>query len=211
MSDSWIKLYSSTYKPHLDRSYSGTKMGLSLPAYNRAEGFEIIFETLLSTKTEDFEIVETGTLRNPGNWKDGNSGYLFSKFLDHYGGRLRSVDVDSAAVERARNFLNSDKVTVHHLDSVEYLSSVEDLSEVDLFYLDSYDVSWRNDSPSAEHHFQEFLCIEPHLRQGSVVAIDDNSFLLDGRRTGKGRAIFEHLSDKGINPIYDGYQIIYKF
>ena len=82
---------------------------------------------------------------------------------------------------------------------------------MDLFYLDSYDVKWHNDHPSAEHHLQEFLVIEPHLKPGVIVALDDNSRLIEtNARTGKGRRVVEYLEQKGIQPIYDDYQIIYK-
>jgi hypothetical protein len=45
-----------------------------------------------------------------------------------------------------------------------------------------------------------------------VVAIDDNArFLSDNSRTGKGRRIVEYLEHQGKRPIYDAYQIIFKF
>jgi hypothetical protein len=89
---------------------------------------------------------------------------------------------------------------------------LEDLNTVDLFYLDSYDVKWNDDRLSAAHHLKEFQAIENHLKSGCIVAIDDNSRLLENnQRTGKGRMIVEYLESKGIKPIYDAYQIIYKF
>ena len=95
---------------------------------------------------------------------------------------------------------------------IAWLASLADLNTVDLFYLDSYDVRWHDDRASAEHHLKEFLAIEPHLKSGCIVAIDDNSRLLENnKRTGKGRMIVEYLDAKGVHPIYDKYQIIYKF
>jgi hypothetical protein len=94
---------------------------------------------------------------------------------------------------------------------VEWLQSQPDLEDVDLFYLDSWDVKWANDRDSAEHHLREFRSIEPYLKPGAIVAIDDNARFLDGRRTGKGRRIVEYLADKNGHPIYDAYQIIYQF
>jgi hypothetical protein len=92
------------------------------------------------------------------------------------------------------------------------LSQQTDLGQVDLFYLDSWDVKWKNDHDSAEHHLKEFQAIESHIKPGAVVAIDDNArFLEDNRRTGKGRRIVEYLEQQGKQPIYDAYQIIFKF
>jgi hypothetical protein len=48
-------------------------------------GFDIIFRLLLNQKQSNFNIIETGTLRIPGNWMDGQSAKLFTEFVDLYG------------------------------------------------------------------------------------------------------------------------------
>jgi hypothetical protein len=69
-----------------------------------------------------------------------------------------------------------------------------------------------DDTQSAEHHLREFQTIEPHLKPGCVVALDDNSrWVNNHRRTGKGRRIVEYLQDQNHLPIYDEYQIIFQF
>jgi len=209
--DNWINTYCNKYKPLLNRRSSGVKRGLSKDIYDRSQGYQIIFENLLTTKQSNFQIIETGTVRNPMNWKDGNSGFLFAEFVKIYGGFVRSVDIDQNAVDTANNFVDNQYYKSFCSDSVSWLSSLNDLSNIDLFYLDSYDVEWHHDEPSAQHHLKEFRAIESHIKAGCVVAIDDNSFLKSGERTGKGRAIYNYLADKNISPIYDEYQIIYKF
>lgn len=207
----WISEYRKNYKHLLSqRTASGLKRGLSTDVYNRSEGFDILFENLFQIKKRNFQIIETGTLRNPNNWKDGNSGFLFTELVKYHNGVVRSVDIDKKAVEVANTFIGSKHYQSYCSDSVLWLKSQEDLANVDLFYLDSYDVKWHNDEPSASHHLNEFLAIEPHL-ENCLVCIDDNAFKLDGTRTGKGRKIFEYLEKKNILPIYDKYQIIYKF
>lgn len=207
----WLEIYSKTYKDNLQINASGQKRGLSKNIYNRADGYRLIFEHLLMSKQTNFQIIETGTIRNPMNWKDGNSGFLFSEMVKIHGGFVRSVDIDQRAVNTANNFVDSRYYKSFCSDSVKWLKEQTDLDQIDLFYLDSYDVEWLDDEPSADHHLKEFLSIEPFLKSGSIVAIDDNSFLLSSRRTGKGRKIFEYLESKSILPIYDEYQIIYKF
>jgi hypothetical protein len=129
-----------------------------------------------------------------------------------HSGFVRSVDINQEAVDTANQFIDQQYYKSFCSDSVAWLASLEDLDTVDLFYLDSYDVRWHDDRDSAEHHLKEFQAIEPHLTPGCVVAIDDNSRLLENnKRTGKGRMIVEYLESKGIYPIYDKYQIIYKF
>jgi hypothetical protein len=196
----------------LNIQFDGVRGVLADGIYNRAVGFDIIFRLLLNQKQSNFDIVETGTLRTPGNWMDGQSARLFTEFVDLYGGQMRSVDIDSTACEAARNTITSDKFSVAHSDSVAWLKNQTDLSQVDLFYLDSYDVDWNDDTASAKHHLNEFLTIQPYIRPGVVVAIDDNSrWINNNRRTGKGRAIVEYLETQGHSPIYDEYQIIFQF
>lgn len=216
MTLSWLPHYREKYYPLLESNIGtekfSNKRGLHKGLYQRAKGFDIIFEHLETLGQEKFNIIETGTLRNPGNWKDGQSALLFTEFVEHYSGTVRSVDIDQLAVDTANATIRSTCFCSQCSDSVTWLQQQTDLAQVDLFYLDSWDVKWNNDHDSAEHHLKEFLAIEPFIKPGAVVAIDDNArFLETNKRTGKGRRIVEYLEAKGIVPVYDAYQIIYKF
>jgi SAM-dependent methyltransferase len=208
----WLKHYRDTYYDLLNPRVSGAKRGLTEGLYQRAEGFNLVFAHLESRDQSEYHIVETGTLRNPGNWKDGQSARLFTEFVQHHGGSVRSVDIDPTAVAAARDAIASDCFESTCQDSVLYLATQLDLDRVDLFYLDSYDVKWDNDHDSADHHLREFQVIEPHLKPGALVVIDDNSrFLNSNQRTGKGHYIADYLQAKAHEPLYDAYQIIYRF
>ena len=211
--NAWLDHYRRIYYPLLNIQFTQAQGILADGIYNRAVGFDVIFRLLLSRKQHDFNIVETGTLRTPGNWMDGQSARLFTEFVDVYNGQVRSVDIDPTACEAARNSITSLNFSVDLSDSVAWLSAQKDLDTVDLFYLDSYDVDWNDDTASAQHHLAEFKIIEPYLRPGVVVAIDDNSrWINNARRTGKGRAIVEYLElTQNKLPIYDEYQIIFQF
>ena len=210
--NAWLDHYRRIYYPLLNIQFDGVRGILADGLYNRAVGFDVIFRLLLSQKKFNFNIVETGTLRTPGNWMDGQSARLFTEFVDLYGGQMRSVDIDSEACQAARDAITSTNFSVSLSDSVEWLDSVNDLNQVDLFYLDSYDVDWNNDTASADHHLKEFKIIQPFIRAGAIVAIDDNSrWVNNNRRTGKGRAIVEYLETQGHLPILDEYQIIFQF
>jgi len=209
---SWLETYQQKYYSMLMPKSSGAKRGLIEGHCHRGDGFALMFQKLLGQQKQHYKIIETGTLRNPGNWKDGQSAWLFTEFVKCYSGTVRSVDIDPVAVNTANSFITDKTFSSHCSDSVEFLKQQTDLHEVDLFYLDSWDVKWNNDLASAEHHLKEFLAIEPHLKPGAVVVIDDNSrHLADNSRTGKGRRIVEYLDSKNITPIYDHYQIIYQF
>jgi hypothetical protein len=208
----WLKHYRDNYYSLLNPQVSGAKRGLTEGLYQRAEGFNLVFAWLESREQSEYHIIETGTLRNPGNWKDGQSARLFTEFVDYHGGSVRSVDIDPAAVTSAQQSIPSARFTSTCQDSVEYLREQTDLNRIDLFYLDSYDVKWADDHLSAKHHLREFQVIEPHLKPGAMIVIDDNSRFLDSNhRTGKGHYIADYLSAKGHEPLYDAYQIIYRF
>ena len=210
--NTWLDHYRRIYYPLLNIQFDGVQGVLADGFYNRAVGFDIIFRLLLNQKQSNFNIIETGTLRTPGNWMDGQSARLFTEFVDLYNGQVRSVDIDSVACKAARGTIVSNKFSVAHSDSVAWLQQQTDLDQVDLFYLDSYDVDWNDDTASAEHHLNEFLTIEPFVRPGLVLVIDDNSRWVNNHcRTGKGRRVVEYLETQGHFPIYDEYQIIFQF
>jgi predicted O-methyltransferase YrrM len=215
--NSWVEIFKQNYYELLGPTVSpdkrAQKRNLQDGLYQRADGFAAIFSALEQQQKDQYHIIETGTMRNPGNWKDGQSSFLFTEFVQHHGGSVRSVDINPDAVATAANAIESACFQVICSDSVAWLNNLGDsLSSVDFFYLDSYDVKWVNDHDSAEHHLQEFLMIESHLKPGAIVAIDDNSRFRDtGVRTGKGRRIVEYLEAKNHLPVYDHYQIIYYF
>jgi len=208
----WLQHFQETYYVNLNprKSYKKVDPDIKKNIWQRADGFKLLFSLLLEKKQENFKIVETGTCRS-GKWSDGASSILYADFVDAHGGSVRSVDISSSSVSAARELVKSLNFTVTESDSVAYLESLEDKGEVDLYFLDSYDVKWANDDPSATHHLNEFKVIEPYLND-CIVCIDDNTmFTSTGKRTGKGRKIVEYLDSKGIKPIYDDYMIIYKF
>lgn len=207
----WLDTWRDANRERLTPVISGAKRGLQEGIGVRFPGFEIMFQLLLAQKQPWYNIIETGTLRKPGNWKDGQSAVVFTEFVQQFGGTVRSVDIDPAACRAAARAIKDPRFSVHCSDSVTWLRDNAHLDQVNLFYLDSWDVKWQDDSDSAEHHLSEFQAIESHLSAGTVVAIDDNARFLDGRRTGKGRRIVEYLAKQGREPIYDAYQIIYQF
>ena len=207
---SFIPTFNEKYAPLLNVKVNYEKRGVSKNLYQRTEGYEKIFNLLEDLKKSSYKIVETGTLRIVDDWKGGCSTVLFQEFVKTHSGHVYSVDINPNAVKTARSYLG-EQVTVTESDSVSYLES-NDWSDIDLFYLDSYDVKWQTPEPSAEHHLKEFKAIEKYLTSGKILAIDDNTLLLDSKkRTGKGMKVYEYLHSKGVLPVYDEYQIIYKF
>jgi hypothetical protein len=206
---SFIKKFEKEYFNKLNYSINWKKRNLPENIYQRGEGYRLVFNLLINQQRSSYDIVETGVLRRVEEWVDGQSTLIFQEFLKKHSGKIDTVDIDPAACEVAKSFLDSNFVTVHCDDSVNFLKNY-DCSTVALFHLDSYDVEWDNPQPSAQHHLSEFLAIENKIPAGSIVLIDDN-LIINGERTGKGLEIYNYLKSKNKLPIYDSYQLIYQF
>lgn len=205
----FLKKFDKEFYNLLNGSPSNKKKSMYPNIFQRAEPFRLIFSMLEEKNKTFYNIVETGVLRKLDNWNDGQSSFLFQNFLKCSNGFLKSVDINPETCNNARQILDEKYSNVTCSDSLKFLSSI-DVSTIDLFFLDSYDVDFRNDEDSANHHLNEFKIIETNLSKDTIIAIDDNTFY-NGIRSGKGRKIFEYLQEKNINPIYDGYIIVYKW
>jgi predicted O-methyltransferase YrrM len=142
----------------------------------RAQSFRDVFEALGPNPT----IVETGTLRTPGNWAgDGQSTILFDRYVTCCSGKVYSIDIDpkNAGVTKP---LVSQAVTFIVEDSLAFLPRMEE--PIDLLYLDSLDGNMKG---TAEHQLNEFLAAEKNLRSGSILFIDDRSY--------KGTLLIPHI------------------
>lgn len=210
MKDSFLKIYDDLYYDKLNPEMDWERQGVISNLCQRADGFRLVFQLLLNQKKEFYRIIETGVLRTPKKWTDGQSTFLFQEFVKHHRGIVEAVDISSESCDAARAFLNQQYVKVVNDNSLNFLSSIS-LDDVALIHLDSYDIKWSRPNASAEHHLAEFKLIEDKIVPGTVLLIDDNTRRQDGSITGKGMLIVKYLADKGIFPVYQNYQIIYQF
>jgi hypothetical protein len=155
----------------------------------------------LETLGRDVIIVETGCLREEGNWGgDGQSTLVWDAFVNYQGGQVFSVDLDVKAAALA-NSLTSDKTRVEANDSLAYLLHLATLGlSVDLLYLDSYDIDWSQPEPSMQHHVKELDAAWPMLKPGTVVAVDDNL-----PKVGKGYLVAQVAKREGWTVLAEGY------
>jgi hypothetical protein len=113
-------------------------------------------------------IVETGS----SAWGT-NSSLLFDSYVNSFGGSFHSVDIRPEPAKELRSLCSS-KSQFFCNDSVGYLKELAKTAhQLDLLYLDSWDVDWQDPLPSAMHGLHEFLSIYPTLKPGSLVLIDD--------------------------------------
>jgi hypothetical protein len=192
---------------------------------HRAKTFKYAFEYLTSLNREVC-IVETGCVRNVGTYAgEGQSTVLFDKFSEFIDGTVvHSVDINPKNTELCRGIV-SPRVNVHTMDSVKFLHEscaplIRPFSSIDLLYLDSYDVDFENPHDSALHHMKELLAARPLITNNTLILLDDSpsyaTFILNESGVnltspqkvgGKGKYISEFMSDLGIMPVIQSYQI----
>ena len=184
---------------------------------NRYVGFRAMFDYLLQEKNSDFTIVETGTLRNAGHWPDGQSSYVFRDFIEHFGGKLITIDISAENMLACQTYLqqhfkDSERAQVQFTvaDAVVALQKIQE--PVDLIYLDSYDFDPHNPMPSMLHHMKELLSCQKILAQkpNVLVGVDDN-FKTPELRHGKGYLVKEWVKQVGYKVLLDDYQFIFEY
>ena len=176
---------------------------------------------LLDTNKGNYTIVETGCSAH-----GTKSTLLWDKFVNCFGGKVLSVDLNKNAVNITNN-QTSNNTKVFHSNSLDYLPTITD--KIDFLYLDSYDVDFLNPLPSAEHHLKEFNCIKHLLHERSIVLIDDTpispEWLDNGKysshynklkpkfdinMSGKGSLVSQELEKMGATKIMHQYQVLWK-
>jgi hypothetical protein len=171
---------------------------------DRWEGFCYIMRDQL--ERDKPVIVETGTLREPGNWKgDGQSTRLWQWVAEQKDGISISVDKDFKACELARRECN--KVHVVCNDSVTFLRGFLPFP-ISLLYLDSIEWGFTKEScvDCWMNQVAELASIWHWLPSGCLIASDDNQTVDRGKPV-LTRKIFDAL---GLQPVYDGYIVVWK-
>jgi hypothetical protein len=174
----------------------------------RAEGFDVLFKSALS-HGRSILVVETGCLRVPGNWEgDGQSTFMFDALVRMYGGVLFSIDVSSESVDSARRVCSSATQLIEN-DSVSALHALAQIvsKQIDLLYMDSFDLDPENPLPSAIHHALELTAVRPLIGPGTVVCVDDYAV---GETGGKGMIVDRFLSNIRAQVLYSGYQKVWR-
>lgn len=189
------------------------------PVRNRASSLELVFEILDEKKTKDFFIVETGCMRADHGkialGDDGASTYIFDDFINYYDGNVVSVDINPNNAKHA-NELTSDRTEVYCSDSVEFLWNLPEKRKIDLLYLDSFDFEPEDPIPSQKHHLKELCAAMTKLRKGSLIVVDDNAntpefeWFTKIAQGGKAGFVKDFMKSIGVEPLYDGYQIVWQ-
>ena len=142
-------------------------------------------------------IVETGCVRRPGAWIDeGQSTIIWDWIIAKTGGSATSFDISEESVSACRKMVKNVKVV--QSDSVTGLRSLERPEDIDLLFLDSYDVT--GDYRAPIHHLTELGCVYERLKSGCMIAVDDCNY-----GWGKDRYVRSFFNDIGVEPVVKSY------
>ena len=170
----------------------------------RWEGFCYIVKELLGRGT--LRILETGTLRKPGNWAgDGCSTKIWDWLKEHKPSDVQVVSVDSSAEACKAARTECPHVWVMCNDSVSYLRGVGKI-KLDLLYLDSYDYHPGQEVNACMHQVAELAAIWERLPSGCLIASDDSH----NPDQGKPALTRRLLAAIGIQPEVDSYIVVWR-
>lgn len=189
-----------------------------------------MFHHLLGTfKGKPLQILETGSSAH-----GINSSHLFINYIKKFGGNFYTVDINPNVKEVLSKF-ESHSINIFTSDSVRFLKLLDKdiVRNLDIVYLDSFDLDLMNPEPSENHGLNEFINIYKDLKVGCLVAIDDTpsdySYFLPIKSEvkeeykkqikkngqdyipGKGRKILDLIAtDKNFKVIFHEYAVILK-
>lgn len=185
----------------------GSRYGALLGS--RAPTMQAFFEAIYLKGPAHRNIVETGCLRQVGNYSgDGQSTKLLNEFARTTKATIWSVDIDPAAIQTAASVVGTNNNTVLILNnSVNFLHRFND--KIHGLYLDSFDLDKEDPLPAATHHLLELCAASRTLVQGAIVLVDD-TWRENGVIKGKGQLVAKYMMAIGATLIASGYQDVWK-
>jgi len=180
---------------------------MSLPEYKRLQhrqmGFLFMLEHL--DQHDGGLIIETGTARAKDAWEgDGQSTLIWDWVISEKPGyKAISLDISAESCKAAREQVK--KVNVVETESLSFLNkmSEDDLKDLRLLYLDSFDWSEELHLKSSFHHFCELASVWRLLPSGCMIAVDDRH----SEEMGKHMMVMFFMQKLGIPVAFKYYQI----
>lgn len=140
--------------------------------------FSYIIEKLIKLN-KPLNIIETGCMWSDIKHNQGAFTLIFSDLIKNYtGGSLTTIDISENAINKCKITTKEHADVIKYIisDSVKYLQTLTDdeIKNVDLFYLDSYDLNLLDPIPSQLHHYRELSSIYDNLSDDVIIVVDDN-------------------------------------
>ena len=165
--------------------------------------------------------VAPGARPEPSRRRDGNpaiAGQLGRRRTEHLHVRRagaaraaaccsRSTSRTKASTARARPAARPRSSSTN--DSVSALHALTQIvsKQIDLLYLDSFDLDPNNPLPSAIHHALELTAVRPLIGPGTIICVDDYAV---GSSGGKGMIVDRFMSNIRAKVLYSGYQKVWR-
>jgi hypothetical protein len=175
----------------------------------RKNSFEKAFKYLEQKNQSKYLIVETGTTRADNLEGEGNSTILFDFYINSAKtGTLYSIDNYPEACEYARS-VTSFKTNIVLNDSVAFLANFPNIEDIDLLYLDSFDINPLVFHEPQLHALKELTAVYAKLKPGCLIVIDDNIIEEDNiiHNIGKGRYVMDFFNHASAEVLFNEYQI----
>ncbi len=161
-------------------------------------------------------ILETGSSAH-----GTNSSMLFINYVKKFGGSFKTVDINSD-IKSKFNHLIIDNIEFYTDDSIQFIKNLapDTIKNLDVIYLDSFDLDIKNPQPSEQHGLNEFLLLNKFIKKGTLIAIDDtpkdfNLFDAGNNKLdhipGKGALVLDYIKKQGgYETLYHHYSVILK-
>ena len=160
----FIEKYSCRWNPSTQRS--------------KFQFFEKVINHLVSLD-RPVRVIETGAMWTKLEDDAGAFTAIIADLIhNHTGGLLTTIDISPKAIESCKANTKKYAINMAYVtsDSVDWLKRMpaQEIKEIDLLFLDSYDLHVPDPDPSAIHHFRELLAVYDNLRDDVIVGVDDN-------------------------------------
>ena len=145
---------------------------------SKMQFFDYVIPRLV-TKNTPLSIVETGCMHTPLEQNAGAMTMVFADLLkNHTGGSITTIDISPEAMGRCKIYTRDFSEHINYVvsDSVSYLKNLPFwvAEEIDLLFLDSYDLNVFDPMPSYIHHLRELLAVYDNLSDEVIIGVDDN-------------------------------------
>ncbi|MEM7197890.1 MAG: hypothetical protein AAF352_05935, partial [Pseudomonadota bacterium] len=176
----------------------------------RGASFAFLFDLLCKMGKNHYRILETGGLRKPNNFGDGQSTALFDWFVRVHGGFVWTID-NNIAVAQTIEKIGLQHTHVVCADSVVFLDHMRHMGMTqgwDVIYLDSMDSNISPEKLLPQAHSLKETSALGHLPAGTIVVFDDS--IQNGPILPKDFFASRYAETVGWKLLFSGYQVIWQ-
>ncbi len=124
---------------------------------------------------------------------------MFDALVRASGGGLFSIEVTTETIDSARKACSSATQLIENNSVSAAHALTQAMSrQIDLLYLNSFDLDPKNPTPSAIHHALELTAVRPLIGPGTIMCIDNSAVGSKGRQRHDRRPVHEQYPGERI-------------